>query len=101
MDINWFDADYLPWLILFFPLLAFSLIVLFTSRSRILSQTVALIGITVSWVLSMVVFVKTVWAADETLGDRVLWQRAELDGPGHEYLQNGRAGRSADGVSCC
>ena len=31
MELNWFDADYLPWLILFFPLLSFLLITLFTT----------------------------------------------------------------------
>ena len=71
MDINWFHADYLPWLILLFPLVSFLVIVLFTSRNTVLSQVVGLGGIGVSWVLSMVLFVKTVWAADPALGERV------------------------------
>lgn len=71
MNINWFDADYLPWLILFFPLLSFLIIVLFTSRSRILSHIVALSGIVIAWVLSMIEFVKVVWASDVELGREV------------------------------
>jgi len=71
MDINWFNADYLPWLILFFPLLASALIMLVTNRSVIASQAVALTGIGLSWLLGMLLFVKTVWATDTHLGDEV------------------------------
>ncbi len=71
MDINWFHADYLPWLILLFPLVSFLVIVLFTSKNTVLSQVVGLVGIGVSWVLSMLLFVKTVWASDPALGERV------------------------------
>ena len=71
MDINWFHADYLPWLILLFPLVSFLVIVLFTSKSTVLSQVVGLVGIGLSWALSMLLFVKTVWASDPALGERV------------------------------
>ncbi|MBN1203124.1 MAG: NADH-quinone oxidoreductase subunit L [Anaerolineae bacterium] len=71
MDINWFDADYLPWLILFFPLLSFGIIVLFTAHSRILSQVVAMTGVCVAWLLSMIEFIKVVWASDAELGKEV------------------------------
>ncbi len=71
MDVNWFSADYLPWLIMLFPLLSFLVIVLGTNRSVIVSQAVALAGIGIAWLLSMLLFVKTVWVTDKTLGQDV------------------------------
>ena len=71
MDINWFSANYLPWLILFFPLLSFVLVVLVTNRSVVASQVVSVTGIGLSWLLSMLLFVKTVWAMDKSLGQDV------------------------------
>jgi NADH-quinone oxidoreductase subunit L len=71
MDVNWFNANYLPWLILLFPLLSFLLIVMATNRNVRLSQAVALTGIGLSWVLSMLLFVKTVWTSDVKLGHEV------------------------------
>src|SRR5690554_2380507 len=71
MDINWFSADTLPWLILLFPFLSFLIIVLFTTRNKLLSALVAVAGIGISWVLSMVEFVKVVWASDVELGHEV------------------------------
>ena len=71
MNINWLDADYLPWLILFFPVLSFVIIVLFTNRNKALSHVVALAGIGISWVLSMIEFAKVVWLSDAHLGEEV------------------------------
>jgi NADH-quinone oxidoreductase subunit L len=71
MDVNWFSANYLPWLIMAFPLLSFLLIVLATNRHVVLSQAVALAGIGISWLLSMLLFVKTVWLTDKELGHDV------------------------------
>ncbi len=71
MDVNWFSADYLPWLILFFPLLSAAIIMLVTNRSVIASQIVALTGIGLSWLLSMLLFVKVVWSSDAHLGEEV------------------------------
>jgi NADH-quinone oxidoreductase subunit L len=71
MDVNWFSADDLPWLIMLFPLLSFLVIVLGTNRSVIVSQVVALAGIGIAWLLSMLLFVKTVWVTDKTLGHDV------------------------------
>jgi NADH-quinone oxidoreductase subunit L len=71
MDINWFSADYLPWLIMFFPMLAAAIIMLVTNRSVVASQAVALVGIGLSWVLGMLLFVKTVWTTDKHLGEDV------------------------------
>ena len=71
MELNWFDADYLPWLILFFPLLSFLLITLFTNRNRTLSHVIALAAIGISWVLSMIEFIQVVWASDAHLGEEV------------------------------
>ncbi|MBI5957997.1 MAG: NADH-quinone oxidoreductase subunit L, partial [Chloroflexi bacterium] len=71
MDINWLNANYLPWLILLFPLVSFMVIVLGTNRRVALSQWVALVGIGLSWVLSLLLFAKTVWASDHTLGHEI------------------------------
>ncbi len=71
MDVNWLNADYLPWLIMLFPLLSFGAIVFGMGRSVVASQVTAIVGIGISWVLSLVLFAKTVWQADETLGERV------------------------------
>jgi len=71
MDINWLGANYLPWLILFFPLLSFAIIALLTASRERTSQVVAVAGIALSWLLSMVLFVKTVWATDARLGEEV------------------------------
>ncbi|HVO69213.1 MAG TPA: NADH-quinone oxidoreductase subunit L [Aggregatilineaceae bacterium] len=68
MDINWLNANYLPWLILLFPLGSFLLIVLVTNRRVVLSQIIALAGISIAWLLSMLLFVKTVWTTDKSLG---------------------------------
>jgi len=77
MDINWFSADYLPWLILFFPLLSFLMIVLFTARNRIVSQTIALSAISLSWVLSLVEFYRVVWEKDVELGKEVFGSQVD------------------------
>jgi NADH-quinone oxidoreductase subunit L len=71
MDTNWLNANYLPWLILLFPLVSFVVIVLGANRRVALSQAVALTGIGLSWVLSLLLFVKTVWASDHPLGDKI------------------------------
>jgi NADH-quinone oxidoreductase subunit L len=71
MDVNWFNANYLPWLILFLPLLSAAIIMLVTNRSVVASQVVALVGIGLSWLLSMLLFVKVVWTTDAHLGEEV------------------------------
>lgn len=71
MDINWFSADYLPWLIIALPLVSFGIISLFTTRSVVVSQLVAVTGIGLSWLFSMLLFIKTVWATDKSLGEDV------------------------------
>ena len=38
MDVNWLNANYLPWLILFFPLLSGLVIFLATSRNVVASH---------------------------------------------------------------
>ncbi|NDJ75865.1 MAG: hypothetical protein GYB65_06375 [Chloroflexi bacterium] len=68
MDVNWLDVNYISWLILFFPFLSFAIIALFTSRNLVVSQAVALVGIGLSWVLSMALFVRGVWGLDRDLG---------------------------------
>src|SRR5574338_75914 len=48
----------LIWLIPLPPVLAFALIVLFTNRSKVLSHTIAVGAAFISWLLSMIVFVR-------------------------------------------
>jgi len=77
MDINWLSADYLPWLILAFPLVSFLVIALFTARNAALSQAVALAGIGIAWVLSMIEFAHVVWIKDIELGKSVVGSQLE------------------------
>ena len=72
MDVNWLSADYLPWLIPFFPLASFLIITLFTTRRVVVSQVVALIGIGLAWVASMAEFIHVVWVKDIELGQNVV-----------------------------
>ncbi|MCI0710257.1 MAG: NADH-quinone oxidoreductase subunit L [Chloroflexi bacterium] len=59
MDINWLDANYLPWLIFALPLLSFVVITLFIGRYKMLSGVVAAGAVFVSWLLAWAVFFKT------------------------------------------
>ena len=52
------ETTTLIWLIPLPPVLAFALIVLFTNRSKALSHTIAVGAALISWLLSMVVFVR-------------------------------------------
>ena len=52
-------AQQLTWLIPVPPLLSFALIVLFTNRSKVVSHTVAILLMGVSWVMSWLVFFHT------------------------------------------
>jgi NADH-quinone oxidoreductase subunit L len=90
MDVNWLHVDYLPWLILFFPLLSFAIITLFTSERLILSQAVAVIGIGLSWVLSMAVFAKVVWGFEvRDIGERPVGSATEWLDYGSRTLKLG------------
>ena len=89
MDVNWFNADYLPWLIMFFPLLSFMLIVLVTNRSVVVSQAVALTGIGISWLLSMLLFIKTVWVTDKELGHDIFGSQLDWMKLGPETFRLG------------
>ena len=53
-------TETLIWLIPLPPLLAFFLIVLFTNRSKALSHTIAVGAALLSWLGSMVVFVRAI-----------------------------------------
>src|SRR6476661_3371278 len=53
------QAQLLTWLIPIPPLLSFALIVLFTNRSKVVSHTVAIGLMAVSWVMSWLVFFHT------------------------------------------
>lgn len=69
-------AETLIWLIPLPPLLAFGLITLFTNRSKGLSHTIAIAGAAISWLLSMIIFVKAVGRqdlAEEPLGSAINW----------------------------
>ena len=65
----------LTWLIPLPPLASFALIVLFTNRSKVVSHTVAIGLMLVSWVISWVVFFNTL--AQEHFGQAVI--RAAVD----------------------
>jgi NADH-quinone oxidoreductase subunit L len=53
------QAQFLTWLIPVPPLLSFALIVLFTNRSKVVSHTVAIGLMAISWVMSWLVFFHT------------------------------------------
>jgi NADH-quinone oxidoreductase subunit L len=56
MDINWLNANYLPWLIPVPPLLSFFVIVLFLGRYKGLSSVYAMVSVLVSWLMAWGVF---------------------------------------------
>ncbi|MBE2195772.1 MAG: hypothetical protein IAE83_16480 [Anaerolinea sp.] len=58
--MNWFDANYLPWLIPVPPLLAFGIILLATGRSKFISNVVAIVSMTLSLVMSFAVVLRAV-----------------------------------------
>lgn len=58
------DIQSLLWLVPAFPLLAFFLIVLFSSRSNRISHTLALVGAGLSWLASMVIFIQALSIKD-------------------------------------
>lgn len=59
MDINWFDANYLPWLIPLPPILSFALITLVLGRWRYVSGITATFSIFLSWIMAWGVFFHT------------------------------------------
>src|SRR5512135_443125 len=58
------DIKTLLWLVPAFPLAAFFLIVLFSSRSNRISHTLALTGAGLSWLASMYIFIQAIRAND-------------------------------------
>jgi len=76
MDVNFFNANFTPWLIPVPPLVSFALIILFLGRSKVASHVVALGAVTISWVLSWGVFLKGTATKDFGLvayGDSIDW----------------------------
>ncbi len=65
MDINWLNANYLPWLILLPPFISFLLITLFTGRNKVLSSVVAVGSVSISFVLAWAMFFKTAFLTDD------------------------------------
>ncbi len=65
MDINWFDANYLPWLIPVPPLISFLLITLATGRDKLLSSIVAVGSVALSFVLAITMFFKTAFFTED------------------------------------
>lgn len=65
MDINWFDANYLPWLIPVPPLISFLLITLATGRDKLLSSIIAVGSVAISFVLAMAMFFKTAFFTED------------------------------------
>ncbi len=66
--------ELLLWLLPLPPLLAFALIVLFLHRSNKASHTVAILGVTLSWLGSMVLFVRALGIGAERLVEHPLHQ---------------------------
>ncbi len=58
MDINWLDANYLPWLIPVPPLFSFLLIILVLGRYKILSAVVATSSVFLSFLMAWPLFFK-------------------------------------------
>lgn len=56
MDINWLNANYLPWLIPVPPLLSFLLIILVTGRNKKLSSWLSVFSVGISFLLAWSVF---------------------------------------------
>jgi len=54
----------LVWLIPVFPLIAFAVILLFTTRKRALSHSIAIGSVALSWLASMIVVVSAVLTPD-------------------------------------
>lgn len=80
-------VENLIWIIPLPPLLAFGLIVLFTNRSKALSHTIAIGGVALSWLASMIVFFKSVGMpklAEEPLRGAINWLPT-----GKEFLRIG------------
>ncbi len=89
MDVNWLNANYLPWLIIGLPLLSFMLIALVTNRRVVVSQIIAMTGIGLAWLLSMLLFVKTVWATDKALGHEIFGSQIDWMKLGTETFRMG------------
>jgi len=62
--MNWFDANFLPWLIPLPPLIAFALIVLVLGRSRVLTHITAVGSAVISWFLSFAVVLRAFQVAE-------------------------------------
>jgi NADH:ubiquinone oxidoreductase subunit 5 (subunit L)/multisubunit Na+/H+ antiporter MnhA subunit len=56
MDINWLDANYLPWLIPVPPLLSFLIITLATGRYKRLSSVIAVGSVFISFIFGWAEF---------------------------------------------
>ena len=81
MDVNWLDANYLPWLIPVPPLISFMLIILFTGRNKALSHSVAVGSVVLSFLMAFGVFLKAT-GTDEfgphAYGDSIKWMDVGL-----------------------
>lgn len=86
MDVNWLDANYLPWLIPVPPLISFMLIILFTGRNKFLSHSIAVGSVVLSFLMAFGVFLKATGTDDfgfhETtlriFGDDITWMDVGL-----------------------
>ena len=64
MDINWLDANYLPWLIPVPPLLSFLLITLVIGRRKIASAVTATFSVFLSFIMAWPLFFKVAFLTD-------------------------------------
>ena len=65
MDINWLDANYLPWLIPVPPLISFLLITLATGRYKRVSSVIAVGSVFISFILGWAEFFHAAWGTKE------------------------------------
>ncbi|MBI5931361.1 MAG: NADH-quinone oxidoreductase subunit L [Chloroflexi bacterium] len=81
MDVNWLNANYLPWLIPVPPLISFMLIILFTGRNKFLSHSIAVGSVVLSFLLAFGEFLKTTGTKEfgpNAFGDSIKWMDVGL-----------------------
>lgn len=90
--MNWWDANYLPWLIPLPPLIAFALIVLLLGRSRLATHVTAIGAMALSWFLSFAVVLRAIDFRDLGMATRGVF------GSSISWLANGTSGGATAGA---
>src|SRR4051794_34664653 len=95
--MNWFDANYTPWLIPIPPFLGFLLIILAAGRSKLLSNTIAIIGVAISFVLGWAVVLNAIQF--KTLGIDPAQGGVDVFAKGTAWLANGTGGTASGALN--